>query len=223
MPLKSFYLEQDKERKIKDYSELIPVITLIWMVDDTLNFRDDYVIYTMTPEIITEFVSNHLLWQNENLTDLLKQRELALSQLNNRTKKLDFLRKNRLIFAFQKNIVKNKKFAKYYNWFDLAEKTRNRLNEKADFLKFAEDGIFAEIMRRISKESLKQDDYTYIDDYEKFIERVRRYDKGVFEDGREEGREEEKIEIAGKMKRKGIDIHSISEITGLTVSRIGMI
>jgi len=223
MPLKSFYLEQDKERKTKDYSELIPVITLIWMVDDTLNFRDDYVIYTMTPEIITEFVSNHLLWQNQNLTELLKHRETALTQLNNRTKKLDFLRKNRLIFAFQKNIVRNRKFAKYYNWFELAEKTRNRLNEKADFLKFAEDEIFAEIMRRISKETLKQDDYTYIDDYEKFIERVRRYDKGVFEDGREEGREEEKIEIAGKMKRKGIDIHSISEITGLTVSRIGMI
>ena len=51
----------------------------------------------------------------------------------------------------------------------------------------------------------------------------RRYDKGIFEDGREEGREEKQIEIAGKLKGKGMDIHSISEITGLTVSRIRMI
>jgi hypothetical protein len=35
-------------------------------------------------------------------------------------------------------------------------------------------------MKRISTETLKEDDYTYIDDYEKFIERVRRYDKGKY-------------------------------------------
>ncbi len=228
IPLKSIYLEAEKEKKIKDYSELLPVITLIWMVDDTLNFRDDYAAYTMTPELVTEFVNNHLLWQNRDMTELLKQRELALAQLKNRTRKLDFLRKNRLIYAFQKNIVRNKKFARYYNWFELAEKTRNRLNEKADFLKFAEDEIFAEIIRRINRETLKEDDYTYIDDYEKFIERVRRYDKGIFQEGveegieigREKGRDEEKYEIARKLKSRGMDSHAVSEITGLSVTEI---
>ncbi|NJL58425.1 MAG: hypothetical protein HC887_01000 [Desulfobacteraceae bacterium] len=109
MPLKSIYLEAEKEKKIKDYNELLPVITLIWMVDDTLNFRDDYVVYTMTPEIIAEFVNNNLLWQNRDMTELLKQREIALAQLKNRTRKLDFFRKNRLIYAFQEKYCPKQK------------------------------------------------------------------------------------------------------------------
>jgi len=218
--IKSIYLEEEKEKKIKDYSELLPVITLIWMVDDTLNFKDDYVSYTMTPEIIIQFLDNHLLWKNENMTELLKQRESVLSRLNNKTKKLDFLQKNKLIFVFQKNIVKNNKFSKYYNWFELAEKTKNKLNEKADFLKFAEDEIFAELMRRISKETLKEEDFSYIDNYEQFIERVKRYDKGVFEEGKIEGMEKKAYEVAKKLKEKGMDYQTISDITGLEISRI---
>jgi hypothetical protein len=227
MPLKSMYLEHKKERKLKDYSELMPVVTLIWMVDDVLNFRDDYVSYTMTPEIVTEFVGNNLLWQNQDMTELLKNREPALRQLGNKTKKLDFLRKNKLIYAFQKNIVRNKRYSKYYRWFELAEKTKNRLNEKSDFLEFAEDEIFAEIIRRISRETLKEEDYTYIDDYEKFIERVRRYDKGVFDDGREEGREKGREEgikqTAANMLKAGMDAGMISQVTGLSTEEIAQL
>jgi hypothetical protein len=240
MPLKSMYLSDDKERKTKDYSDLLPVITLIWMVDDTLNFIDDYIIYSLTPEIVTNFVTSKLLWQNKEITELLRHREQALSRLNNRTKRLDFLYKNKLIYAFQKNIVKNQKFSKYFNWFELAEKSRNKLNQKADFLKYAEDDIFVEIMRRISRETLKDEDFTYIDDYEKFIERVQRYEKGIYEDGKVEGieigkeqgieigkeqgieigKDEEKLAIAKRLKQKGMDAAAIFEITGISESRM---
>ena len=141
LPLKSIALEGDKERKVKDYNEILPVITLVWMVDDTFNFKEDFIAYTMTPEIVSEFIKNNLLWQNKDITELLTQRETALAQLTNKTKRLDFLQKNRLIYAFQKNIVKNSKKAgskyhKYLNWFEFAEKTKNKLNEKSDFLKY---------------------------------------------------------------------------------------
>ena len=45
-------------------------------------------------------------------------------------------------------------------------------------------------MKWIGTETLKDDNYTYIDDYEKFIERVRRYDKDIFDEGMEIGREQ---------------------------------
>lgn len=188
LPLKSIALEGDKERKVKDYNEVIPVITLVWMVDDNFGFKEDSVAYTMTPEVVSELIQNHLLWKNDNITDLLKGREAALSQLNNKTRRLDFLRKNRLIYAFQKNIVKNakekdSKYHRYLDWFELAEKTRNKLNQKSDFLKYAEDEIFAELIRRINRESLTEEDFDYIDDYELFTERVKRFEHGILQDG----------------------------------------
>jgi len=87
LPLKSFAIDMEigKERKIKDYSEVIPVITLIWMVDDALNFTDDYVSYTMTPEIVRNFIENNLLWQQPNISEILKERTAALKQLENKT------------------------------------------------------------------------------------------------------------------------------------------
>jgi hypothetical protein len=162
------------------------------MVDDTFGFKNDYVSYTMTPEIVSDFIKNHLLWQNKDITQILSERELSLEQLNNKTRRLDFLQKNRLIYAFQKNIVRNasshnSKYHKYIDWFEIAEKTRNRLNEKADFLKYADDSVFAELIRRISNETLTDEDYTYIDNYQQYAERVRRYDSTIFQEGMEVG------------------------------------
>jgi len=72
-------------------------------------------------------------------------------------------------------------------WFELAEKTKNKLNEKSDFLQYAEDDIFAEIIRRISKDTLSQEDYTYIDDQEQFNERLKRWEEPIYQDGMREG------------------------------------
>ncbi len=131
LPVKNFLAKtSNKTRKVKDYSEIQPVITLIWMVDDCLDFTQDYIAYTMTPEITMEFIRNDRLWKNPDLVELLEERNNALRILNSRTKKLHFLQSNRLIYAFQKNIVNNKKYSKYLPWFELAEKTRNRLNKK---------------------------------------------------------------------------------------------
>jgi hypothetical protein len=236
LPLKSIPVEDKKERKVKDYNEILPVITLVWMVDDCLGFKTDYVSYSMTPEIVTDFIKNNLLWQSKDITELLKQRELSLIQLNNKTKKLDFLQKNKLIYAFQKNIVKNSsdknsKYHKYRDWFELAEKTKNRLNEKADFLKYAEDEIFVELMRRISKETLTEEDFTYIDSYEKFVERVKRWEKPIFQEGVDKGIEigvEKGIGIGvekgiGIGVEKGIEIGAEKEREKHRLEKIEMI
>ncbi len=221
LPLKSIALEGDKERKIKDYNEILPVVTLVWMVDDTFGFKEDYVSYTMTPEIVLEFINNHLLWQNEDITALLKERETALVQLSNKAKRLDFLQKNRLVYAFQKNIVANgkkgnNKYHKYLDWFELAEKTKNRLNQKSDFLKYTEDEIFVELMRRINKDHLTEEDYNYIENYEQFTERVKRYDKTIFQEGIEAGI----YETARKAIQAGLSNEVIQTITELSEQEI---
>lgn len=45
------------------------------------------------------------------------------------------------------------------------------------------------------------------------------FNKGLAE-GRAEGKQEEKVKIAKKMKECGVDINIISTVTGLTVSEI---
>ena len=49
------YKKVEKERKIKDYSGVLPVITLIWMVDDGLKFKKDTVGFTMLPTELFDF------------------------------------------------------------------------------------------------------------------------------------------------------------------------
>ena len=241
LPLKSIPFENGKERKVKDYTKILPVITFVWLVDDTFGCKEDYLSYTMTPEIVSDFIKNNLLWKNQDITALLKERTLSLGQLTNKTKKLDFLGKNKLIYAFQKNIVANSrkegsKYHKYQNWFELAEKTKNKLNQKSDFLKFTEDEIFDNLIRRMSKETLTEEDYTYIDNYEQFTERVKRWEKPIYEEGFDEGMEkgiekgmEKGIEkgmekgmekVAKQMKLKNIPISEIIELTGLLKEQI---
>jgi len=221
LPLKSIATNSEKIKKVKDYSEILPVITLVWMVDDTFGFKEDYISYTMTPEIVLDLIKNNRLWKNKDITELLEQREIALLQLSNKAKKLEFLQKNRLIYAFQKNIVANSKKAnskyhKYLNWFELAEITKNKLNEKSDFLKYTEDEIFVELIRRISKEALTSEDFSYIDNYEEFTKEVKRWEKPIFEEGMEKGIQK----VAKLMKEKGKSIDEIIEFTGLSESQI---
>ncbi|MCP3965466.1 MAG: hypothetical protein GY718_03805, partial [Lentisphaerae bacterium] len=132
-----------KIKKISDYRMLEPVITLIWMVDDTLGFAgDDCVSYAMTPEIVTEFVRNEKLWHQPEIVTLLEERAKVVEIMSNDTKHLDFLASNRLIFAFQKNIVKNRKIGKYVRWFEFAERTKNTDNTREDFSEFSGDRVF---------------------------------------------------------------------------------
>ncbi len=207
MPNKNIFINEDVTKETKDYTKLQPVITLIWLVDDTLNFTEDYVAYNMTPEIVSDFISNEKLWLEKDIQKIIKEREIAINQLNNDTKNLSFLQKNRLIWAFQKNIVKNEKFTKYKAWFELAEKTRNKLNSKSDFIQFEQDKIFAEIIRRISKEVLTDEDVKYIENYDNFWEGVKRYEEGI----RNEVNMERDKEIVKKFIKKGYSNEMIKD------------
>jgi hypothetical protein len=63
---------------------------------------------------------------------------------------MSFLEKNRLIFLFQPNIIKNKAATPYAKWFEFAEKTRNPNNQASDFEDYAHNSIFAQMIHRLA-------------------------------------------------------------------------
>ncbi|MCP4131550.1 MAG: hypothetical protein GY754_11280, partial [bacterium] len=76
--------------------------------------------------------------------------------------------------------------------------------------------VFEEMMRRLSKNSLTEDDTMYIEDEKEFIEEMWRYDQGRIKEGIKKG--EGKIVI--RMHQKGKSINEISDLTGLTPDEI---
>jgi hypothetical protein len=101
--LKSIEVINSNGEKIteKNYSDLKPVITLIWMVDDMLGFKEDYIAYSTLPEVTQDFITNTDLWQ-QPIENILLEREKILRILENKTKGLDFFAENRLIYLFKK-------------------------------------------------------------------------------------------------------------------------
>ena len=166
---------EKKRARGYSYHSIEPVITLIWMVDDTLGFKDDYVTYSTYPKNLADFVLEDALWKAENTETLLHKRADLVKILQNKTKNLDFLCENHLTYLFQKNIIKNKNYAKYVRWFDFAEKTGKKDNTQADFESFLQDDTFLEIMRRINKEVLQEDDFGYISTQEERQEERERW------------------------------------------------
>ncbi len=159
----------------KNYSGLRPVITLIWMVDDVLGFEEDYIAFTTLPEVAKDFITDADLWEKP-LESILEEREKTLKIIQNDTKGLDFFAQNRLIYIFQKNIVKNKRInSPYYKWFDFANISRNSDNKEGDFLKFKEDKDMAEVINRLRKDKLSPDEFKYVSDlmnYEILLKRM---------------------------------------------------
>lgn len=233
LPKEQFVLEHSKRiKKTTDYQALEPVITLIWMADDTLRFQENYVAYTMTPELVVEFLRNDRLWKKPEIQQLLHERERVLAIIENESKNLDFLSTNRLIFAFQKNIVNNRQSVHYDRWFRFAEKTKNMNNTPKDFVEFQEDAIFAEIMRRLNKDGLTDDDLRYIEHEQETWEEVNRLEQGYYNNGLRDGRRKgERIgeqrgkanlsrQIVMRMSKKNKTPDEISDLTGLPVERI---
>ena len=199
------------EKKVKDYSGLLPVKTLIWLVDDTLNFTKDYSAHLMLPEEVEYFIKDEKLWPNNNCEDqaqefkknyerLLKRREEVLKVLHNDSKDLIFLKKHCLVFAFQRNIVKNLKAAikykgevkPYMPWFEFATKTRKKDNKKEDFEEYSNHQLFSEIMRKLNHKSLNKSDWDYI----YYFEELEGIADVKWKEGREEG------EGIGQKKKK---------------------
>lgn len=240
LPKKIIPLPGDKTRKVHDYSEMLPVITLIWMVHDTFDFTDDYIAYTLTPENVSEFIKKDVLWKNNNIKELLAERDKQKVLLANPTRNLDFLSSNRLIYAFQKNIVKNKKYKKYYNWFELADKTLRKVEEKREYARYEQDKIFVEVIRRLLKSIKEPESEEYINNYEEYLRGVQQYDKSIRKEGRKEGinlgrkegekigiekgksegKDERNIIIARSMKQNNEPIDKIVLYTGLTKEQI---
>jgi predicted transposase/invertase (TIGR01784 family) len=230
LPLKRFDFPAKTKmlKRGKDYRLLAPVYTLIWMVVDTLNFDLDYVSYLMAPEILVDFLNNNRLWREPEIKKLLAERNKVLEVLQNEAKNLDFLPKNRLIFMFQKNIVKNKAMKKYEKWFEFAEKTRNENNAEEDFEAYKGDEIFCEMMRRLRKDTLSDEDFYYIEDQKEAWEEAERLERGFYEDGKKQGRKEgikegakdKTIQMARIMKQNQEPVEKISMYTGLSIDEI---
>jgi hypothetical protein len=230
LPDKSIFIphKDGKVKPVKDYTRIEPVTTIIWMADDALGHDEDYVTYRLYPEAIADFMKRDCLWHLDGIKDLMAQREKLLTQLNNKTKDIDFLPKNSLVFMFQKNIVRNAKMGKYYRWFLFAEKTKNKDNKKEDFKEFEGDELFQDIIRRLEKSTLSPADFKYIHDQEEFIAEVTRTEQGWWNgglregrrEGEQRGRKERDIEIAREMLRKGMDVKTIADCTGLSVEEV---
>ncbi|MCP4054228.1 MAG: hypothetical protein GY739_14465 [Mesoflavibacter sp.] len=207
LPLKSIVIDSAKkeEKKIKDYRLIAPVLTVIWMVDDCLGHEGDILAYRMLPESVGYFLDNSELWEKKDFKALLKRRNELLDELVNDTKSLDFIPKNRLLFAFQKNIIKNKKINQYIRWFELAEKTRNRENIAKDFDCFEKDQDFEPVYKRIKqrlvKDNLKVEELQYINDESTRQERIQRTLDGYMEDKESEIRNV-KRKLGRKLKEK---------------------
>ena len=200
IPMKSLTLAGEKEYVTKDYHGLEPVITLIWMSSDSLKFSEDFITFALYPEPVVDFCKNEILWTEGNLENIENERKKVLTLLNNQTKDLNFLSKNKLIYAFQKNIVKNKKYSPYFEWFEFAEKTLDKKNTKKDFAKYEKNEIFMAVIQRINKETLLSDDFTYITDWALHEERAKRYDDSL----RDAITKEIRREVIEELKEKEI-------------------
>jgi hypothetical protein len=216
IPDKSLPVEDKKHNKVKDYENILPVLTLIWLADDSLGFTDDFVSYTMTSETVNDFIKNKNIWREDNVLEILKEREKCLKILSNSTKNLDFLQENKLIYAFQQNIVKNKKLTKYLQWFEFAEKTSDKRNEKSWFEEYMKDEVFVEIASRINTDSFITPDWQYIEDYNRYEEQLERYKNSV----RKDAKTEMALNIAINMKKLGVAPDIIAQATGLTIKQI---
>ena len=207
---KSLPIDVDKKYKTKNYAALMPTITLIWMADDNLKFEEDYVAFALYPEQAADFIKNEALWSEFDAEKIDIERQKALTLLNNNAKELDFLPQNRLIYAFQKNIVKNKKYSKYFKWFDLAEKTANKNNTKKDFVLYEKDEILMKVIRRINMETLKPYDSEYIDDYNTTLKEIELWNQTIRDEGMREGKLEGKLQGKIEGKEETIELVVIS-------------
>jgi hypothetical protein len=182
-------LPDGKEYKTKDYNDVESAITLIWMADDSMSFDDDMVAYSIFPELLNDFIRNNDLWKTENSASLLQQRAAVLKVMDNKSKNLDFLPTNRLVYMFQRNIVKNKRMSKYFKWFEFAQKTKNRNNVAADFKKYSNDPIIVKVMEKLKTTVLPTDDFQYITDFEAHAIGVKNYNDMILREGLKEERQ----------------------------------
>ena len=113
-----------------------------------------------------------------------------------------------MIYDFQKNIFKNKKLTKYFKWFELAEKTRNKNNKEQDFATFKNDKTLMAVIEHINTTKFNNEERTALEDLErelaymaewKFFARDEMIDE-VRAEVKEMVREEVKSEVREEVK-----------------------
>ena len=192
-----------QEKTTKNYKELEPVLTLIWMVHDKLGFTEDYIVYKPLPEGLEPFVRE--IGGKKLSFEAIQERAKALIKtLDNDTKGLSFLGKNKLIYAFQGNIIKNNKLQKYQRWFEFAEKTRNKMNTPKDFEEYMEDKVFTEVIRKLSREGWEKEDYKFLHYYHTWESKKEVFAEDFKEEGYKKGVKdmEKKVEEANEREKK---------------------
>jgi hypothetical protein len=147
-----------KEIIIKRYTELKPVITIVWMAESNLGFTDDFVEFNTYPKAWADFIKDNSIWSQEK-SEILTLRNHLLKQLNQeKDYNLDFHEQNRLIYVFQNNVVKNKRNQPYFKWFEFAHKTRNKNNQASDFKPFINNLIFSKMIQRLCTGFMEPDE-----------------------------------------------------------------
>jgi len=244
LPKKVILSLENDFQEVKDYSKLQPVLTIIWLVHENLSETDDYLSFIPTSESVLNFIRDHSLWDRQNLSELQEERKRMLEKINNNTKGLLWMQKNKEIFFFQKNIVKNKNNVHYLRWFKFAEKTLQKNNSELDFAEYEQDLIFKKMMKRLKISIHDKEDLSYIDDYEMHQQKIQLFidsiskeaiaDKQMELDKEREMRElalakekealakeqETKLKLAQKMLKYGEPIEEIMKETGLSREEI---
>ena len=159
-----------EETETLSYAGVLPVYTLIWMVDDNLGFDVETITFALSPDQTVDFIKNNDLWASKDVEKICAVREEILTLLQNKSKGLDFLPQNKLTFAFQKNIVKSKKFQAYKEWFEFAEATRNKKNTKKDFDKFSKNKTLMLVLERIKTDTLNVEELDYLSSWRELDE-----------------------------------------------------
>ncbi len=145
------------EHRIRNYNELDPVFTIIWMVTDTFGFKADFIEYNHYPKPVIDFLRDDALWGQEKEA-IFAMREALVQMLDKKQRGLDFLAQNRMIYLFQQNIVANPWNERYSIWFEFAEKTRQLDNKVTDFEPYLDHSIFLQIMERLATVRVEPED-----------------------------------------------------------------
>ncbi len=112
------------------------------------------------------------------------------------------MKQNKLIYAFQKNIVKNTKHEKYYEWFEFAERSLKKNNQEADFDKYRKDEVFMEIMRRLQSGNVTNNDFDLIDAYEQLSDTTAELEQEKQRAEKEKQRAEQEKQRAEQEKQR---------------------
>ena len=141
------------------------------------------------------------------------------------------MQENKLIYAFQKNIVKNAKYTKYYEWFEFAERSLKKDNTEADFEKYNNRDVFLEMMHRLKAGTMTNEDADLIVLYNEFIHTVDDLEEAIkqekqraekaqkqlrTEKQRAETEKQQRLIAAKAMKNDGMPIGQIARYLNLT-------